>query len=422
MGNVYESCGCDGNHLERRDFLRVGSLSFLGMGLSQFLRLQQAYGAIDSVTKAKAKSCPGIQISELLPRCAKMMDKLSIIRSMHSPENNHHKAQQYALTGHLPNPAMEFPALGSIIAKEMGPRSVLPAYTMVSGLDNRQEGHFKSAFLGAENDPMIISGSTIHPPTMIPEEDLKVTDLSLPKSLCTDRIENREYFADMVDQHYRERLELAEFQSMDTFSKQALAMILSPQVREAFNLDDESEKMKDAYGRYAFGQSMLLARRLIEAGSRFVTAAGYRTQSWDAHSENDQLMTLYLGPTLDQSLATLLEDLDQRGLLESTLVIVMGEFGRTADKNPYHGRDHWPECWSMALAGGGIRGGQVIGASDERGAYVAERKTSVGDLYATIYKAMGIDWHKEYMHPIGRPIKIANAFGDETGTPIPELI
>ena len=158
------------------------------------------------------------------------------------------------------------------------------------------------------------------------------------------------------------------------------------------------------------------------AGSRVVTAAGFAGQAWDTHGNHDKSNRDVLCPKLDQTLSALLEDLDQRGMLESTIVLVMGEFGRTPDINPTAGRDHWPECWSVQLAGGGIEGGKIVGASDEKGAYVADRKVSMGDLYATIYKAMGIDWTKEYMHPIGRPVKIANGLDDETGTPIHELI
>src|SRR5262249_14764713 len=156
-------------------------------------------------------------------------------------------------------------------------------------------------------------------------------------------------------------------------------------------------------------------------GSRFITAAGHQLSGWDTHSDSDKRLGKLL-PVLDQSLSVLLEDLYQRGLLESTIVLVMGEFGRTPLMNSKAGRDHWPNCWSMLVAGGGLRGGQVIGASDERGGEVAERLISIGDLYATIYKAMGIDWRKEYPSPIGRPVKIANALGDNTGQVIQELI
>ena len=153
-----------------------------------------------------------------------------------------------------------------------------------------------------------------------------------------------------------------------------------------------------------------------------MTSGGYYSQSWDTHSDNDKTMRESLAPSCDQTVSALVADLDQRGLLESTLILVMGEFGRTVDVNPAGGRDHWCYCWSVLLGGGGLRGGQVIGASDKQGAYVAERPISMGDIYATVYKALGIDWTKEYIHPSGRPVKIANALNDLTGKPIQELI
>jgi uncharacterized protein (DUF1501 family) len=209
---------------------------------------------------------------------------------------------------------------------------------------------------------------------------------------------------------------------MDVFTEQAWKMILTPAVRDAFDLSKEAEKTKERYGKDSIGQSALLARRLVEAGSRFVTAAGYHGTSWDTHSDNDKGHRDRLAPTLDRTLTALVEDLDERGLLSTTLVIAMGEFGRTPIINAALGRDHWPNCWSLALSGGGVKTGQVVGASDDRGYNVTERVVTMGDLYATIYKALGIDWTKEYMSPIGRPLKIANSLDDRTGEPVKELL
>ena len=433
--------------MQRRHFLRVGSLSLLGIHLSHYLKARQrmaASGGRDSGT-APAKACilvwleggpsqvdtwdpkpnssfkaiptnvAGIQISELLPRVARHMDKLSIIRSMQTEENNHAQGTYYAITGHRPTAAMQFPSLGCIVTKETAHRGNVPANVLVPGWKGSgYERYWKGAFLGAEYDPMIVSDPN--------QENFQVPDLNLPKTLTVERLDDRRSFLKMVDGYYRRQVELVEYRHMDSFGRQALEMILAPEVRAAFDLSQESEKMREAYGRTGFGQSLLLARRLVEAGSRFVTAAGHELNGWDTHSDNDERHGKKLVPVLDRTLSTLLDDLQQRGLLDSTLVIVMGEFGRTAHHNSKAGRDHWPHCWSMALGGGGIRGGQVVGASDERGAFVAERRVTMGDLYATIYKAFGIDWHKEYMTPIGRPVKIANSIDDETGEPISELI
>jgi len=438
---------CDGNHFTRRDFLRVGSLSFLGINLAQYLRLEQAMAEVGVLnTKPKAQACilvwldggasqmdtwdpkpnssfkpistnvAGIQISELFPRLANHMDKLAIIRSVHTEENNHAEATHYAVTGHRPNPAMKFPSFGSVITKEMGPTTDVPPHVMVPAMPKgkRYDEYFRGHFIGAQHDPMIIPDPS--------QSDFEVPDLSLPKALSMEVLEDRRAFLSLVDQFYRQKVETADFLNMDIFTKQAWNMIFSPAVQKAFDLSQESEKTKEAYGKDAIGQSLLMARRLVESGSRFVTAGGYRGQDWDTHADNDKSLKERLAPTLDRSLVALLEDLDQRGLLASTIVIVLGEFGRTAHLNPAHGRDHWSDCWSILLGGGGLQGGQVVGKSDERGAYVADRMVSLGDIFATVYKAFGIDWEKEYMHPIGRPVKIANALEDLTGKPLPELI
>ena len=217
----------------------------------------------------------------------------------------------------------------------------------------------------------------------------------------------------------------ANFGLVDAFDERALNLITSPRVRQAFDLSLESTKTKETYGTDRFGQGVLLARRLVEAGCRFVTVDGWNPadgHNWDTHYKNDHYLRNVLVPPLDRSLSALLEDLDQRGLLESTVVLVMGEFGRTPKINPGRGRDHWAHCWSLALGGGGIKGGQVVGASDERGAYVAERMVTIGDLFATVYKALGIDYTKTYLGPGRRPIYIANAIGDKQGQPLHELI
>jgi len=311
---------------------------------------------------------------------------------------------------------MTFPSLGSIIAKEMGTRRDVPAYVLEPKWDmeaNVYQGYFGAAFLGTEYDPMVLPDPS--------KKDFVVPDLSLPKTLSVERVRERLAFQKEIDHVYRQKLELAEYANLDSVTERALQTILSPAVKQAFDLSKESDKTKETYGLHGFGQSVLLARRMVEAGCRFVTAAGFEFNEWDTHGNSDKRHKNQLTPKLDQTLSTLLEDLDQRGLLDSTIVLVMGEFGRTPDLNPSGGRDHYPTCWSLAIGGGGIRGGQVVGASDERGALVASRMVTMGDIFATVYKAFGIDWTKEYMTPVGRPVKIANSIGDVTGTPIQEL-
>jgi hypothetical protein len=434
--------------LTRRGFLRVGSLCPLGIGLAQFLQASRALAWSGAKLRGKAEACillwleggpsqmdtwdpkansglkpiatrvPGIQISELFPRVARQMDKLSVIRSVHTEENNHPQGTYNTLTGHRPNAAMKFPSLGSIICKETGPRNELPQYALVP---QPQEVDFftyadayNAAFIGENYNPMIVPDPS--------QASFHIPDLRLPKTVTADTIEHRQSFLKVVDRQFREKEQLAEFGTMDALSRQALGMLLSPNVEKAFDLSQEPDKIRDGYGRNRVGQSVLLARRLIESGCRFVSASGYRHGQWDTHGKNDETLRKDLAPLLDQTLSVLLTDLDHRGLLQSTVVLVMGEFGRTPTLNPQLGRDHWPDCWSMLIGGGGIAGGHVIGASDKNAAYVADRMVSMGDIFATIYKAFGIDWTKTYMTPIGRPIYIANALGDKQGEPLAELV
>ena len=440
---------CDGGDITRRGFLQVGSLGLLGLGLGQYLQVSEALANSGVVVgKPKANACillwleggpsqmdtwdpkpknsgfkpiatnvDGIQISEILPRTAQNMDKLSLIRSMHTEESNHPQGTFYAMTGHRPVAAMKFPSFGSVICNETAPRNDLPQHILVPTPWESDFFDYRDAFGGGflgKHDAMVMPDPS--------KEDFSVPDLVLPKSVTSEVIEHRRSFMNVVDQHFRRKEKLAEFGMMDDLNQKALSMLMSPEVKKAFDLSEEDEKTKDAYGRDRVGQSVLLARRLVERGCRFVTAAGYKHGQWDTHGDNDQRLRDELAPTLDRTLPTLLEDLDQRGLLETTVVIAMGEFGRTPKVNAGNGRDHYPECWSLAIGGGGISGGQVIGASDELGAHVTERMTSMGDVYATIYKAFGIDFTKTYMTPIGRPIYLANALGDVQGQPIPELV
>jgi len=439
---------CEGAAYARRDFLRAGTLSFLGMTVSDLFRFGSLQSLAAATPEAKAQSviliwleggishldswdvkgnsgfrtistnAAGIQISEIFPRVAKHMDKLSIIRSMKTDERNHPQGTIQTLTGHRPNPALKFPSFGSIVAKEMGQRQNMPPFVVApmpteGDFFNYQEA-YQAAFIGSEYDGLILPDPS--------KPDFHLPDLSLPKTVTTEAISERRTMLKIVDRHFRQKEEIAEFAKMDAFDEQALKMLLDPHVKHAFDLSQESERTKDRYGRNRVGQSVLLARRLVEAGCRFVTAAGYKHGQWDTHGDAENLLRGTLAPLLDQTLSALMEDLNERGLLESTVVLVTGEFGRTPVINPKGGRDHWPDCWSLLVGGGGIQGGRIVGASDKDGAYVADRPVSMGDLYATVYKAMGIDWTKTYMSPTARPVYIANGFEDTPGEPLKELI
>ncbi len=427
----------------RREFLRVGSLSYLGLGLSEYLQSSSVM-ALGAGEKRKAQSCiliwmhggqshldtwdvkgnsgfkpistnvPGIEISELLPRVARHMDKLAVIRSMKNESNAHSEGSYYAMTGHLPTTTTRFPSVGSVVSKELGRLSDVPPYVTTGRgrLNCRSAG-----FISPQYEPF-----------MIPEpgrEDFNVADLTLPGEISVEALHARQSFLKFVDERHRLLERNADYAKVDAFDERALNLITSPAVKKAFDLSQESTRIKEAYGSGRFGQGALLARRLVEAGCRFVTLDGWNREAkhdWDTHYRNDYYLKEQLVPPLDQALSTLLVDLEERGLFESTIVLVMGEFGRTPDINPGRGRDHWGHCWSLVLGGGGIKGGQVVGASDERGAYVAERLVTIGDLFATVYKALGIDWTKTYVGPGRRPIYIANSIGDKQGEPVHELV
>ena len=307
-------------------------------------------------------NAPGIQISEILPKVARHMDKLSIIRSMKSESNAHSEGSYYSMTGHLPTTTTRFPSVGSIVARELGQRNEMPAYVATSRgrLNCRSAG-----FISPMYEPLTLtSGDRIRD-----GKEFKVADLTLPGEISVEALQARHSFLNLVDERYRQMEAATNFGLVDAFDERALNLITSPDVKKAFDLSFESTQTKEAYGTDRFGQGVLLARRLVEAGCRFVTVDGWNPadgHNWDTHYRNDHYLKEVLVPPLDRSLSTLLEDLDQRGLLESTIVLVMGEFGRTPIINPGRGRDHWAHCWSLALGGGGIKGGQVVGASDER--------------------------------------------------------
>ena len=251
------------------------------------------------------------------------MDKLSIIRSMHSEEGNHPEGTYYGMTGHRPSPAFRFPSLGSIVSRELGGRNNIPPYVVTPPLSY---GHsYMAGNMGPQYNPMIVPDPS--------KEDFKIPDLTLPKSLSPELLQDRQSFLKVVDHHYRQQEEFARFSKMDTYQEQALRMILSPNVKKAFDLSAEPDRVREAYGKTRFGQSVLLARRLVEAGCRFVTAEGFNHSEWDIHFDNDKLLSENLAPRFDQALSMLLTELEERGLLETTVVMAMGEFGRTPKIN-----------------------------------------------------------------------------------------
>jgi hypothetical protein len=420
---------CDG--MTRRELIKVGSCSFLGLGLTEFLALKANADAPDK-PKSKGQDrdisvillwmaggpshvdtfdpkpdapmtirgpfeaidtkVTGMRISEHLPKLAKQADKFSIIRSLTHGDGAHERAQHYLQTGYLPIPTMEFPSYGAVLAKERGMANNLPPYvTLLGGSDGMGAG-----YLGGSFNPFFAGNPN--------DSNYRVPDLSLPNGVARKRLDRRRALLETLDTLARSN---DSVKSMDTYFNNAYKLVTSTDSQKAFDIGVEDGKIRDMYGRNPFGQACLLARRLVSSGVRFITI----TQGgWDTHENNFPSLKNNLLPTVDQGFAALLRDLKDRGMLDTTLVLWMGEFGRTPEinKNSNPGRDHWPNAMSVAIAGGGTRGGQVIGETDEKAMGPKERAIHVEDLAATIYHSLGIDPEKEYLTPTGRPVRLAN--------------
>ena len=368
--------------MRRREFLHVGGAVFGGLTLPRILRAErkdtnciiffQNGGAcqhdlfdpkpdapreIRGGFSAIPTTVPGVHFSELLPRCAKAFNRFSVIRSIYSREAIHEKAKQYIYSGSRPNNAFKHPVYGSVIAKELGALSGVPPFVVIPSKDIAAD----AGFLGSAYDPFVTGDPG--------SKSFKVQDLSLPVGVGIDEAQSRARLLAALDDDLRRVEKSRLVEGMDHFYQKALDLVTSPEAKKAFDIDAEPDKLRDAYGRNTAGQGALLARRLVESGVRLVTVfhGGY-----DTHIGNDKInKTLY--PVFDQAYTALLEDLEQRGLLETTLVLAIGEFGRTPKINHSAGRDHWPGVFSIAAAGAGVPGGQVIGSSDATGSEPKDR-------------------------------------------------
>lgn len=410
----------------RRDFLKVGGLAFSGIHLPKLLAGEKGRGERSCIVifqhggasqldtfdpkpeavadirgsfKAIPTAIPGVRFSELLPRSAKAINKFSVIRSMHSDEAIHERARQYVFSGTKPRNELLQPSYGATVAKEWGPKNGLPPFVAIPMTDLG----FEAGFLGPTYDPFI-SGD---PNT----DNFSVKDLTLPGGLGLEEASSRAALLGALDNAFKRVEQSPLIDSIDEFYQKAFDLIASPAAKKAFDIGEEPDKLRDAYGRTTVGQGALLARRLVEAGVRLATIfhGGY-----DTHVENEP-RNKEIVPAFDQAFTALLDDLEQRGLLATTLVLVVGDFGRTPKINFSGGRDHWPGAFSVALAGAGIQGGLIVGKTDAHAAHPVERPVTIEDLGATVYKALGIDYRKNY-HANGRPVAI-----NKEGHPVNEL-
>jgi uncharacterized protein (DUF1501 family) len=429
---------CDG--IARRDFLRLGAASVFGLGLSLpeilarqaraaergraprdvsliFLFLHGGLSTIDTLDlkpdapaefrgefKPIATNVSGIQIGEHLPKLSRHMDKLSLIRSFRHHNSDHGPADHYMLTGYFPqagfnpglNPNNQKPAHGAIIARKLGPRGSVPPFVCLP----KMHPSTGSAYLGAAAAPFVIDADPNAP-------DFAVPDVVPPPLIESSRLEARKRLLAQMDR-FQKSAEVranSSARTVSVFQQKAFDLMTSPQAKKAFDIHAEGDKLRDAYGRNTLGQSCLMARRLVEAGVRCVTIDH---SNWDTHNDNFATLKRQLLPGLDSALSMLLRDLSERGLLESTLVVVTGEFGRTPRINKDAGRDHWGPAFTVALAGGGIKGGRIVGKSDARGERPAGDPHGPEDLSATICHLMGIDTKEEFLTPESRPVAIVN--------------
>jgi hypothetical protein len=441
--------------MSRRQLLKVGGLGLLGLNMPGLLRAAAAkkgpkpkvksviflfqFGGPSHIDMFDRKpnapeayrgplkgiptSVPGLEVCEGLERTAKIMDKVTLIRSMTHTMKNHNSATYYALTGHAPpsddirlRDSLElYPAYGSVVDKLAPLRSDMPTFVSYPHVlaDGSITPGQHASFLGKGHDPLFFTQDPNDPNFSLPE-------LSLPADLSLERLQSRRELQKLIDQQSRLLDYSAAAKGLDAYYEKALTMLNSPRLRKAFDLASEPGKVREAYGRTTYGQGCLLARRLVEAGTKFVTVyfsnniGGQSTESggWDTHGFNNTRMypiiQKYHLPITDQTLPTFLNDMDERGLLEDTLVVWMGEFGRTPKINDNASRDHWPQCYTVLLAGAGVKRGFIYGASDKTGSLPAENPVRPDDLAATIYYLLGIDPHTEVMGVGDRPLVIAD--------------
>ena len=372
-------------------------LIYLGGGLSHHDSFDMKPEAVEQIRgkyKSIATTVPGLQICELLPKTAQVMNKLTLVRSG-THENDHHEtATNWVLSGRFGTPFGDHPAIGAIVAHETGFSGAVPPYVAVPKNPSFTWELGKSVWLGGRCESFKAGNPN--------DANYRVRDLSAPPGITSQTLDRRKSLLAAVDQLADRVKGSDQIATYDEFSRKAAEMVLSPQAQAAFAIEREETKTRDDYGRSEFGQSVLLARRLVENGVRFVTV---NYGGWDHHGEIFKGLDSKL-PEFDQGYSSLILDLDQRGLLDDTLVLAMGEFGRTPKVNDKAGRDHWGRAGSMLWAGAGVARGRVIGATDKNGAFVTDRPVRPADVAWTVYESLGIDPAKELRTPEGRPVSI----------------
>ena len=433
----------DPSHFQRprrREFLYAGWLAGLGLSMGQLFRLQAAGAKNDAAdtapVAAKARSVihiylqggfahmdsfdpkpdapleyrgildaiptrmPGVFFSSHMERTAAIADRLTVVRSMTHTEVDHQRGEHSMFTGYRPSPALVYPSLGSVVSHEFGPRGPMPPYVVVPNAGSQFLG---SGYLSNAHGPFALGADPAR-------TGFQVRDLNHPAGIDTARFEQRKSWKTLVDEHFRRQAQDDAVTTMDSFYQRAYSLLDSPESKAAFSLEGETAATRELYGmkpagpviRPAAGARFLIARRLVEAGVRFVTVT---FGAWDTHSYHYRGIEPQM-PDLDRGFAGLITDLEQRGMLDSTLVLITSEFGRTPKVNAGGGRDHWPRVFSIVMAGGGVQRGSVFGASDGLAAEAADQPLSVENYATTIYHLLGIDASRSLMSPGDRPQRI----------------
>lgn len=427
---------CEGFY--RRDFLKFGAAGLFGLGLPELLRLEAGAARTDAAKKRKANAvimlwlgggpatidmwdlkpdapegirgdfkpiatkADGVEICEHLPKTAQVMDRASVVRSLHHTIPSHGPATVFMTTGNKPTPALQYPALGSLVTKLMPAEKGVPPYVSFGEIRGGVGG--SSGYLGTAYNPFIVEGSAGMGKGGKGNTTLRVRGIQLPNGFTLDELNDREGLLKGFDKTFKAIDKSTDVvDGFDAFHKQALEILRSDRTKKAFNLDEEKAALRTRYGATTFGQGALAARRLVEAGVRFVTLT---LGGWDTHQKTFDRHKTNLLPSLDTTLSALIEDLEQRGMLDSTIVYCAGEFGRTPRVNKNAGRDHWARSMAVVMAGGGIRRGYAHGTTDAQGMAPATEPVTPDDVSATIFNRLGLDPHSELMTSTGRPITL----------------
>ncbi|MFO0809120.1 MAG: DUF1501 domain-containing protein [Gemmataceae bacterium] len=426
---------CEGFY--RRDFLKIGSTGLLGLSLPQMLRIEaRAEGKAESAAKkaksvimvwlaggpatidmwdikpdapegirSEFKSIPtkvaGIEISEHMPKMAQVMNRVTLVRSIAHTIPSHEFATNFMTTGNKPTAALQFPSMGSVAAKLLPVERGVPPYVSFGDLRGGKAGG--PGYLGTGYNPFFVEGAGGNAKGAA-AMNLRVRGIQLPQSFTLDDLSKRDDLLKSFDTGLKALDNSGDVtDGLDGFHKQALEILRSNKTKRAFNLGEEPQALREKYGTTGFGTGAIAARRLVEAGVRFVTVS---LGGWDTHDSTFTKHKTSLQPSVDQTVSTLIADLDDRGLLDSTIVYVAGEFGRTPKINPRAGRDHWARSMAVLLAGGGLKRGYLHGATDSQGAVPATDPVSPDDVAATIFHCLGINPHTELQTPTGRPVQL----------------